>query len=52
MWDPYVKAVREHVPGADRKIAFAKFHIAIWVQPWIGCAGRRTKPCAPPEMTD
>src|SRR5207249_10885800 len=28
MWDPYVASVREHVPGADRKIVFDKFHIA------------------------
>ena len=28
MWDPYVASVREHVPGADGKIVFDKFHIA------------------------
>ena len=28
MWDPYILSVREHVPGADRKIVFDKFHIA------------------------
>jgi hypothetical protein len=28
MWDPYVASVREHVPGAEKKIVFDKFHIA------------------------
>lgn len=28
MWDPYLNSVREHVPEADRKIVFDKFHIA------------------------
>jgi len=27
-WDPYVASVREHVPGAEKKIVFDKFHIA------------------------
>ena len=28
MWDPYISSIREHVPGADGKIVFDKFHIA------------------------
>jgi transposase len=28
MWDPYINSVRAHVPDADRKIVFDKFHIA------------------------
>jgi transposase len=28
MWDPYIDSVRQHVPGADRKIVFDKFHVA------------------------
>jgi transposase len=28
MWDPYVNSTREHLPGADGKIVFDKFHIA------------------------
>lgn len=28
MWDPYIASVREHLPEADRKIVFDKFHIA------------------------
>lgn len=28
MWDPYVNSVREHVPEADSKIVFDKFHVA------------------------
>ena len=28
MWDPYVASVRAHVPEADSKIVFDKFHVA------------------------
>jgi transposase len=28
MWDPYIASVRQHVPDADRKIVFDKFHVA------------------------
>ncbi len=28
MWDPYITSVREHVPEADDKIVFDKFHVA------------------------
>lgn len=28
MWDPYVNSTRRHLPEADRKIVFDKFHIA------------------------
>jgi transposase len=28
MWAPYIEATREHVPDADTKIAFDKFHVA------------------------
>jgi len=28
MWDPYVASVRAHVPAAEKKIGFDKFHIA------------------------
>jgi len=28
MWDPYVTSTRRHLPGADGKIVFDKFHIA------------------------
>ena len=28
MWDPYGASVRAHVPGAEKKIVFHKFHIA------------------------
>jgi transposase len=27
MWEPYRKTLRAHVPGADRKIVFDKFHV-------------------------
>ncbi|MGH2618399.1 MAG: ISL3 family transposase [Thermomicrobiales bacterium] len=29
MWDPYLAAIRAHVPAAERKIVFDKFHI-LW----------------------
>jgi transposase len=28
MWDPYLGSVRAHLPEADRKIVFDKFHVA------------------------
>ncbi len=28
MWIPYIWATREHVPDADRRIVFDKFHVA------------------------
>lgn len=28
MWDPYISSVREHMPVADGKVVFDKFHIA------------------------
>lgn len=28
MWKPYIASTRDHVPDADRKIAFDKFHVA------------------------
>jgi len=28
MWDPYIASVREHLPEADGKIVFDKFHVA------------------------
>jgi transposase len=28
LWDPYIASVREHVPEADGKIVFDKFHVA------------------------
>jgi transposase len=28
MWKAYINSTREYVPGADRKIAFDKFHVA------------------------
>jgi transposase len=28
MWDPYVASTRAHLPGADEKIVYDKFHVA------------------------
>jgi len=27
MWDPYIKATKTYVPGADKKIVFDRFHV-------------------------
>ena len=27
MWEPYVQSTRAHLPDADRKIVFDKFHV-------------------------
>jgi transposase len=27
MWEPYVQSTRAHLPGADDKIVFDKFHV-------------------------
>ena len=28
MWDPFIKAITENVPGAEQKICFDRFHVA------------------------
>jgi transposase len=28
MWEPYIQSTRDHLPGADQKIVFDKFHVA------------------------
>jgi transposase len=28
MWEPYIRSTRAHLPGADSKIVFDKFHVA------------------------
>lgn len=28
MWEPYIRSTRTHLPGADAKIVFDKFHVA------------------------
>ena len=28
MWEPYVQAIRAHLPEANEKIVFDKFHVA------------------------
>jgi len=44
MWDPYVASVRAHLPEADGKIVFDKFHVpSIWVMLWTRYGGRKTK---------
>jgi transposase len=27
MWEPYVQSTRAHLPGAEAKIVFDKFHV-------------------------
>ena len=28
MWDPYVRSIRKHLPNAEEKMVFDKFHVA------------------------
>ena len=52
MWDPYVTSVREHVPDADGKIVFDKFHIAQHLGEAVDRVRRKeNKTLKPPEMT-
>jgi transposase len=39
MWDAYIKATRAHLPGADQKICFDKFHVASY----LGAAVDKTR---------
>jgi len=41
MWKPYIKATREHVPGAERKIAFDRFHVASHLNKAVDLVRRR-----------
>ena len=41
MWDPYVNSTRQHLPEADRKIVFDKFHIAKHLSEAVDLVGRR-----------
>lgn len=41
MWDPYVNATRAHLPAADRKIVFDKFHIAQHLSEAVDLVRRR-----------
>lgn len=41
MWDPYIASLREHLPEADQKIVFDKFHIAKHLGEAVDRVGRR-----------
>jgi transposase len=41
MWDPYVNSTRRHLPDADRKIVFDKFHIAKHLSEAVDLVRRR-----------
>jgi len=44
MWDPYVASVRAHLPEAEGKIVFDKFHVpSIWGMLWTRYGGRKTE---------
>jgi transposase len=46
MWDPYVSSTRRHLPEADNKIVFDKFHIAKHSpKRWTLSGGGRTNNC-------
>ena len=51
MWNPYIASVREHLPGADGKIVFDKFHIAQLGGAVDKVPARRTRSCARTETT-
>ena len=44
MWDPYVASVRKHVPGAEKKIVFDKFHIAKHLGEAVDSGATRGRP--------
>jgi len=41
MWDPYVNSTRQHLPSAERKIVFDKFHIAKHLSEAVDLVRRR-----------
>jgi transposase len=41
MWDPSVASVREHLPEAEKKIVFDKFHFAKHLGEAVDRARRR-----------
>ena len=41
MWDPYVNSTRRHLPAAESKIVFDKFHIAKHLSEAVGRVRRR-----------
>jgi transposase len=41
MWDPYIKAVREAIPGAEKKIVFDRFHVSKHVNEALDKVRRR-----------
>ena len=41
MWDPYVNSTRRHLPDAERKIVFDKFHIAKHLSEAVDLVRRR-----------
>ena len=43
MWDPYVNSARRHLPAADSKIVFDKFHIAERLSEAVDLVRRREK---------
>ena len=49
MWDPYVTSTRNHLPDAQRKIVFDKFHIAKHLSEAVDlvrAAGEQAASCA------
>ena len=46
MWDPYRKTVRAHVPGADGKIVFDRFHVMRYVLKAMDHVRRQNSGCS------
>lgn len=53
MWEPYIGSTRAHLPQADTKSVFDKFHIAQHANTRrsMRCDGRNTGPCRPRART-
>jgi transposase len=41
MWDPYIKAAKDAIPGAEQKIAFDRFHVAKYFNQAVDKVRRR-----------
>jgi len=47
MWEPYIQSTRAHLPGADQKIVFDKFHIAQHLGNAVDLVATAGTPCPP-----
>jgi transposase len=52
MWEPYIGSTRAHLPGADTKIVFDKFHIALHANEAVDTVRRQENRVLHAEGTD